>query len=68
LRGALFIDALLRFLRFALAFLATLLGFHYVLTQLTVSAEEAAIGHYKLRFLLFVWHIFSFSPLSHGEY
>jgi hypothetical protein len=61
LRGALFIDALLRFLGFALAFLAALLGFHHVLTQLTVSAEEAPIRHYKLRFFLFFRHSFLFA-------
>ncbi len=59
LRGALFIHALLRFLGLALALFAALLGFHHILTQLTVGAEQAAIGHYKFRFLLFFCHSFS---------
>ena len=62
LRGALFVDALLRFPFLALAFLAALFGFHYILAQFAIGAEETAIGDYKFRFLLFFCH--KFRPLE----
>ena len=58
LRGALFVGALLRFALLALAFLAALLGFHHVLAQFAIVAEQTAIGNNKFRFLFFFWHKF----------
>src|SRR5271166_1748438 len=61
LRCAFVVDALLGFALLALPFGAALLVFHYVLAQLAVGAEEAAIRDYKVGFLvLFVWHSLAF--------
>ena len=56
LRCAFVVDALLRFALLALPFGAALFVFHHVLAQFAIGAEQAAIGYYEFRFLLFVWH------------
>ena len=38
-------------LLFPFAFLATLFGFHYILAQFAIGAEQAAVGDDKFRFL-----------------
>src|SRR5271157_3394810 len=53
LRGALFVDALSSLALLLLALFPAFLGFHHVLSQFAVHAEEATVVDYKLRFLLF---------------
>jgi hypothetical protein len=58
LRGPFFIRPLLRLASLALAFGGALFRLRYILTQLAVAAEQAAVIHYKLRLLaFFVCHI-----------
>ena len=58
LRGALFVNALLRFALLALALFAALFGFHHVLAQFAIGAEQAAVGYNEFRFLFFFRHKF----------